>query len=99
MSKAFANIHPNTSAIFILHNYHLRNASIGGPLEDITTINISYNIRLESLEMEMPPNSSLETLILSNNNLTTVSPAWFINTPNLTEISLANNSICEYVLI
>ena len=99
MSKAFANIHPNTSAIFILQNYHLQNASIGGPLEDITTINISYNTRLEVLEINFPPNSSLETLTLSNNNLTTVSPAWFINTPNLSHISLVNNSICEYVLI
>ena len=99
MSKAFANIHTNTTAIFILQNYHLRNASIAGPLEDIRTIKISFNTRLEALEINMPPNSSLATLILSNNNLTTVSPRWFINTPNLTEISVANNSICEYVLI
>ena len=84
------------TALFILHNSHLWNVSLAGPLEDITTINISFNTRLGALEIKMPPNSSLETLILSNNNLTTVSPAWFINTPNLTEISLANNSLGKY---
>ena len=99
MSKAFTNVHPNTAAIFIIHNSHLWNVSLAGPLENTTTINISYNTRLECLEINMPPNSSLETLILSNNNLTTVSPEWFINAPYLTEISLANNSICKYVQV
>ena len=94
----FTDFNSKTTVIFILHNNHLLNASIYGPLEDITTINISYNARLEFLELEMPPNSSLETLILSNNNLTTVSPEWFIDTPNLTQISLANNSICKYTV-
>ena len=93
---AFTKVNSITTAINILHNSQLWNASIAGPLKDITTINISHNTRLEALEINMPPNSSLETLILSNNNLTTVSPEWFINTPNLTQISLANNSICKY---
>ena len=82
--------------IFILQNSYLWNAFIAGPLDFILTINISYNTRLECLKLIVPPNSLLETLILSNNNLTTVSPEWFINTPHLTEISLANNSICKY---
>ena len=99
ISIAFTDFNSKTTVIFILHNNHLLNASISGPLEDITTINISYNARLEFLELEMPLNSSLETLILSNNNLTTVSPEWFIDTPNLTEISLANNRICEYMSV
>ena len=98
-AAAFSAIEKERTALFILHNSNLWNVSLAGPLENITIINISYNTRLETLDINMPPNSSLETLILSNNNLTTVSSEWFINTPNLTEISLANNSICEYVLI
>ena len=96
---AFSEFGEHRTAILIIHNNHLKSASVAGPLEDIVTINISLNARLEVLEINMPPNSSLETLILSNNNLTTVSPGWFINTPNLTEISLANNSLCEYIFV
>ena len=92
----FSDTGKERTTILILHNSNLWNASVAGPLDHIMTINMSYNARLEVLEINMPPNSSLETLILSNNNLTTVSPGCFINTPNLTEISLANNSICEY---
>ena len=97
LSLAFADVNTNTAAIYVLHNAQLQNTSIAGPLENLTTIHVAFNTRLDTLEINMPPNSSLETLILSNNNLTTVSPAWFINTPNLTEVSLANNSICEYM--
>ena len=96
ISTAFTDVNPKATVIFILLNDNLLNALIYGPLEGITTINISYNTGLEVLDIELPQNSSLETLILSNNNLTAVSPAWCINTPNLTKISLANNSICEY---
>ena len=98
VAAAFSNIGKDKTALFILLNSHLWNLSLAGPLEDIRTINISYNTKLEVLQINMPPNSLLKTLILSNNNLTTVSPAWFINTPNLTEISLANNSLCEYTV-
>ena len=99
LSLAFADVNANTAAIYVLNNAQLQKTFIAGPLQDLTTIHVAFNTRLEALEMEMPPNSSLETLILSNNNLTTVSPAWFINTPNLTEISLADNNICKYMHI
>ena len=97
LSLAFADVNTNTAAIYVLHNAQLQNTSIAGPLENLTTIHVAFNTRLDTLEINMPPNSSLESLILSNNNLTTVSSAWFINTPNVTEISLAYNSICEYM--
>ena len=95
-AAAFSAVEKERTALFIFHNSNLWNVSLAGPLENITIINISYNTRLETLDINMPPNSSLETLILSNNNLTTVSPEWFINTPNLTEISLAYNSFSKY---
>ena len=97
LSIAFADVNANTAAIYVFSNAQLQNTSIAGPLENLTTIHVAFNARLAALQINMPPNSSLETLILSNNNLTTVSPEWFINTPNVTEISLANNSICEYM--
>mgnify|MGYP001803003542 CR=1 FL=1 len=99
LSLAFADVNANTAAIYVLNNVQLQKTSIAGPLQDLTTIHVAFNARLKALEMEMPPNSSLETLILSDNNLTTVSPEWFINTPNLTEISLANNGLCKYALL
>ena len=97
LSIAFADVNVNTAAIYVFNNAQLQNTSIAGPLENLTTIHVASNARLAALQINMPPNSSLETLILSNNNLTTVSSEWFINTPSLTEISLANNSICEYM--
>ena len=90
---AFSDIGIDRTALLILYNSHLWNVSLAGQLSDITTMNISFNTMLAILKIDMPPNSSLETLILSNNNLTTVSPEWLINTLNLTENSLANNSI------
>ena len=98
LSIAFADVNANMAAIYVLNNAQLRNTSIAGPLNNLTTIHVTFNARLAALQINMPPNSSLETLILSNNNLSTVSSAWFINTPNLTEISLANNSLCKYAL-
>ena len=98
VAAAFSNIGKDKTVLFILLNSHLWNLIRAGPLEDIRPVSSSYNTKLEVLQINMPPNSSLKTLILSHNNLSTVSPAWFINTPNLTEISLANNSLCEYMV-
>ena len=82
--------------ILILYNLNLRNITIPGNLSGRKKLRISYNPRLSYLNLALPENSTLEQLLLDKNVFTSVDTNWFRNIPLLKEVSLANNSLCEF---